>query len=178
MELKPIAVGAVAMLLVISVVGAGAFVATGGLDSNQTSPTPEQTETPTSTETQETVNEDDVNEEAQTSLEGAHALKSALGDSEYSDARVFVKKDGTLLVAYNASAEMSGTQVKSDMTDIAYLYSDVMAEHNETGSLTIHANGATLMVSPDAAASHGNGNLKDDAYEQTFHWTSQKEGDN
>lgn len=125
MEAKSAIVGAVVMLLALGAVG-GAAHASGALADAPEANT--SVEEPEQTETQESVNEDEVNEQAQKSIDGAHALKSALGDSEYSDARVFVKKDGT------------------------------------------------LMVSPDAAAAHGSGNLKDNAYEQTFHWTSPKEG--
>lgn len=170
MDYQKITIIALVVVAVVSTAVAGAALAgvIGPVADTNESPTPNNTETPTTTE-QQTVSEDAVNEQAQASLEGAQELKQSLSESEYSESRVFVQEDGTILVTRNSSAK-DGMTLKSEMTDIAYQYSDVMAEHNETGSLTVHANGVTLMVSPDAAAAHGSGNLKDDAFEKTFHW--------
>jgi len=179
MELKSIAVGVVATLLVLSAVGAGAFVAVNGLPSNNQADanesghdhsSHEHSTTPTSTA--EPVNEDEVPEDVKASLAGAKALKANLSDTDtFENASVSITKQGEVVVHYNSQAS-NGQELKNEMAQVAYHYSDVMGEHNETGGLQVRANGVKLMVSSDAAVAHSNDKLKDNAYEQTFHWGS------
>jgi len=178
MELKSIAVGVVATLLVLSAIGAGAFVAVNGLPSNNQADTSGHDhsshnhgeQTPTSTA--ETVSEDEVPDDVKASLAGAKALKANLSETDtFENASVSITKQGEVVVHYNSQAS-NGQELKNEMAQVAYHYSDVVGEHNETGGLQVRANGVKLMVSSDAAVAHSNDKLKDNAYEQTFHWGS------
>lgn len=112
-------------------------------------------------------------EDVQESREGAAALKEALTASGYENARVFIKQNGEVAVIHNSTAD-NGPALKDEMEEIAFHHSDVMAEYNETGGLTVQANGVTMMVPRDTAIAHANGDINDDAYRQTFHYESQE----
>lgn len=116
-------------------------------------------------EGQEPVNESELSEDAQASVEGATELKQKLLDAGYSDARVFVKQDGLIGVSFIPD---DSTEVKSEMTDVAYMYSDVLEDHPETGGLTISIDGVQMLVSQDATLAYTNGNINADAFEETL----------
>jgi len=163
MDTKSIGVGIVATLLVLSTVGAGAFIATGGLDSNQSaSPQETQPESPP----QETVSEDEVPDDVKASAPAAKALKQNLTDEGY-NASVSITQRGEIVVSYSSDAG-NGPELKDDMAVVAKQYAAVAG--NETGGLTVAANGVKLMVSSDAAIAHDDGKLNEEAFEKTFHW--------
>lgn len=166
MDTKSIGVGVLATLLVLSTVGAGAFVATGGLDSNQAADAPA---TPTESQPQETVSENDVPEPVKQSVPAAKELKRSLNDEGYDNTSVSISQRGEIIVSYSSDAQ-NGPELKEDMAQVAFLYSEVVG--NETGGLTVAANGVKLMVSSDAAIAYDDGKLEDDAFKQTFHWST------
>jgi hypothetical protein len=65
--------------------------------------------------------------------------------------------------------------LKEEMSEVAFMYSDVIGEHPETGGLTVRANGVILLVSKDTAAAHSRGDIQDDAFKKTFHWESESD---
>lgn len=85
--------------------------------------------------------------------------------------QVSINKQGEVIVHYTSQAD-NGPALKEEMAEVAFRYSTVMGEHNETGGLTVMANGVKLMVSSDAAIAHDDGKLNDDAFKQTFHWST------
>lgn len=178
MELKPIAVGAVAMLLIVSAVGAGAFVATGGLNSSNQADTSRHDHSAhnhgqqTTTSEQQTVSEDEVPDDVKKSIAGAKALKANLSESEkFANATVSIKKTGDVVVHYGSQAN-TGPELKEEMGAIAVRYAHVVNKYNETGGLEVRANGVKLLVSSDAAEAYAEGRLKDNAFKQTFYWGS------
>lgn len=186
MELKAIAVGAVATLLVLSAIGAGAFVATGGLNSSNQADSGHDHDSHDhgtsdassgSTTTAQPVSEDEVPEDVKDSVAGAKALKANLSESDtFENASVSITRDGEVVVTYTSSAD-NGPALKDEMTEIAFRYSAVVGSHPDTGGLTVAANGVKLMVSSDTAIAYSDGKLKDNAYEQTFHWSTYEHHD-
>lgn len=178
MDTKSIGVGILATLLVLSTVGAGAFVATGGLNSNQADTSghdhgshQHSQQTPSE---QKTVSEDEVPEDVKSSIAGAKALKANLSESDtFANASVSITRQGDVVVHYTSKAN-SGPELKQEMAKVAFRYATVVGEYNETGGLEVRANGVKLMVSSDAAEAHAEGRLNDNAFKQTFHWSSYK----
>lgn len=153
---KAILVSSALLLLIAGVIGAYAMAGGGGVES-----------TPNST-VNETVDATEAPQAAQDSYDGAMMMKEELRSTEkFSDAKVFVTKRGEVVVVFESDAQY-GPDLKNDMTEVAMVYSDVMAEYPETGGLTVSANGIEMLVSSDTALAHSEDRLEDDAYEKTF----------
>lgn len=165
MDTKSLIIGVVITLLAVGAIGGGVYAVTTMDSTNESTDQPEPaTEAP-----QETVSEDEVPEDVKNSVPAAKELKSSMTEEGYENTSVSVAQSGEIVVTFNSDAS-NGAEIKDDMTDVAYLYSD--AVENETGGLTVAANGVKLMVSSDAAVAHSEDRLKDDAFEETFHWGS------
>jgi len=119
--------------------------------------------------TSEEVNENEVPDDVKESLPAAKELKQKLIDNGYDNASVSLTQQGEIVVSYSSEAG-NGPELKDDMGEVAIMYSEVVG--NETGGLTVAANGVKLMVSSDAAIAHDDGKLNKEAFEKTYHWSS------
>ena len=157
MDYKSVAVGAMVALLVVGGIGGVIFGVTQMDDSpiNQT----------------EAVNESEVPQQVIDSKPGAVALKEAFMSEYDNKHNVSIQPDGNLVLSYSSEAQ-NGNQLKSEMRQVALLYTDVAAEHPEAGSLTIYANGAVLTIPVNSAQAHGNGDIDEEAFFKTVRWDS------
>jgi hypothetical protein len=125
---------------------------------------------PESNNSTQPVSASETPDEVKQSLPAAKELKRSLMDEGRSDHNVSISPDnGEILVTYSSDAS-NGPALKEDMGEVAILYSEVVS--NETGGLTVAANGVKLMVSSDAAIRYDEGGLKTNAFKKTFHWSS------
>lgn len=112
------------------------------------------------------VNESNVPDEVLESKDGATALKeSFITNYDYQN-NVSIQPDGQIILSYGSDAQ-NGNQLKDEMKQVALLYSDVAAEHESIGALTIRANGVMLTVPADTAIAHGQGDINEEAYFET-----------
>jgi hypothetical protein len=163
MNYKDIGIGIAVTLLAVGIVAVGAFVITGSFGHTADNATNDST-------TPQPVSEQSVPEDVKASIDGAKALKTNLSESDtFQHANVSITSDGEVFVKYNSQAD-NGPALKEEMAGVAIRYADVVGEHNETGGLTVAANGVKLLVSSDAAKAYDDGKLKTDAYKKTFHW--------
>jgi hypothetical protein len=176
MDYQSVALGAVVALILATGAAGGAYIAMGGDfgGSAQQAQPSTQTATPAPQQTSQPVETGEVPDSVKDSIPGAKMLKANLSDSEvFGSANVSISKDGEVVVHYTSEAA-SGPELKSEMAQVALRYANVVGTHNQTGGLTVAANGVKLMVSSDAAVAYDNGNLKTDAFNQTFHWETYK----
>lgn len=174
METKSVLVGVVITLLVVAGIGGTVYVAAqnniiGGNDAPENS-----TDSPDNSaeRTAQTVTKEQAPDAVKDSIAGAKALKANLSESEtFADANVSISQEGEVVVHYTSQAD-NGPALKEEMGDIAVRYAAVVGTHNETGGLTVAANGVKLMVSSDAAEAHDDGKINREAFEQTFHWST------
>jgi len=180
MEPKAIALGSVVTLFVVGLLAGGLVVAT----SDTGSPAGDghehehvSTERQTSTTSEERrVSTEEAPEDVTNSLPAAKALKQNLSESEqFSDANVSITRDGRLVVKHTSNAD-SAAALKEEMGEIAQRYAAVVGEHNESGNLIVLSNGVKLTVQTDAAIAYDDGKLKEDAYSETFHWSTYGSG--
>lgn len=162
MEVKSIAIGVVATLLVVGGIGGMMF----GLSQIDESPI-DQSEP-------QAVNESTVPTEVSESYPGSKALKSNFSEQYQYDSRVIIQNDGQVMLYYTSEAA-NGNQLKSEMKEIALLYADVAAENPNIGALTIQANGVLLTIPADSAIAHGEGRLDEEAYFETVRFESMEQ---
>lgn len=174
MDYKAVGVGVVATLLLVGSIGAGAvFVQSGGFQANDSGHDHSAHSHTEPATTSQPVDENEVPDRVKKSLDGAKLLKQKLGENGFENASVQINRRGEVIVHYTSQAA-NGPELKEEMTKVAVLYAEAVGVHNETGGLTVAANGVKLMVSSDAAEAHADGRLKKSAYKQTFHWSSYK----
>lgn len=165
METKDYAIIGLVALLVIGTAGAGGYMLAGG-NSTPSDATPTTTETPQEAQAPpESVNE---------SKPGASMMYERLSEQDYENLRVFITQRGEVVVSFTSNAQY-GEELKNDMADVAMVYSEVMVEHPETGGLTVRANGVQMLVSSDTALAHGEGDIKESAYKETFVYKTEKQ---
>jgi len=140
-------VGVVLLALIVGAIG-GLFILGG---EETTSAEPESEPAPSA-----------VNE----SQAGASALLEEMRAAGYSEAEVYIKDDGEVLLIIGPKAD-STEMMREEFRQIAMRYSGVMADHPETHGLTIDIGGVQALVSSEAATAHANGDLQDDAYWET-----------
>lgn len=120
---------------------------------------------------QSPVNESEIPSQVAESKTGAVALKRALIEDGYTASNVSIQPDGQLIVQYRTDAQNSN-QIKSEMSEIAHTYADVAVENQEIGSLNVQSTGVILTVPADTAIAHGDGRLDDEAYAETFYYST------
>lgn len=120
---------------------------------------------------QSPVNESEIPSQVAESKTGAVALKRALIENEYTASNVLIQRDGQLFVQYQTDAQ-NRNQIKSEMSEIAHTYADVAVENQEIGSLNVQSTGVILTVPADTAIAHGDGRLDDEAYGETFYYST------
>lgn len=103
-------------------------------------------------------------EDAQSSVDGATALKESLVEAGYEDARVFVQQDGTVGVMFTPE---NPNAAKKEMYDVAVTYAGIVEDNPEMGGLTISVDGVVMLVSQDAALAHANGDIDEEAFKET-----------
>jgi len=158
----------VALLVVVAGVGLSAIAFDPG---EQDVGNPSATD-----ETNQEVSPDEVPADVQQSLDGARQMKQELRNTDsFSEANVSIRRNGDVTVFYTSNVN-SGPELKEEMGEVAYIYSDVVGEYNETGELTVATNGVKLLVSSDAAEAHADGKINEDAFSKTFHWGSVGQG--
>jgi uncharacterized iron-regulated membrane protein len=170
MDNKSLLVGVVITTLLFTSIGGVVFGYSQMQNANnQAEPT--QAATPTSTATPEPVDESNVSQDVLDSKPGATALKQNFQSKNQYESRVFIQRDGQVVLSYTSDAS-GGTELKSEMKEIALLYADVAADNPNTGALTIRANGVLLTVPADSAIAHGNGDINEEAYFKTVRFDS------
>lgn len=176
MSKKLIAIGIVVAIL-FTTIGAGAAITLAGGAGSQDVSEPTDTPTATPTPQPEPVNQSEIPQAAQDSAEGAKLLQEKLQDTEkFSDARVFVTKQGEVVVVYTSEVQ-HGAELKPEMTEVAVMYAGVVGEEPKTGGLTVAANGVEMLVSSDAALAYDEDRLKKSAYKETFVFKSSESGE-
>lgn len=108
------------------------------------------------------------------SRDGAIALKRTLNENGHEDKNVTIRRNGEVIVSFTSDAQ-HGPELKQELTEVALLYPEVVAEHQEMGGLVVYANGVALVVSKDTALAHARGDIKESAYKETFHYQSVNE---
>lgn len=134
------------------------------------------TQTENSTDSQ-VVNETNVPDEVLESKDGATSLKESFITNYGYQNNVSIQPDGQVILSYSSDAQ-NGKQLKDEMKDVALLYSDVAAEHQSMGALTIQANGVLLTVPADTAIAHGQGDINEDAYFETVRFDAVQQQEN
>lgn len=157
-----IAIVGIVAVIILGLVGMASIV-----NDSQQSPTQQS---------DNVVNESEIPSQVAESKTGAVALKRALIEDGYTASNVSIQPDGQLIVQYRTEAQNSN-QIKSEMSEIAHTYADVAVENQEIGSLNVQSTGVILTVPADTAIAHGDGRLDDEAYAETFYYSTPSRGD-
>lgn len=156
--------------VMLAIAGSGAAVVAMNSSGQTTDAAPATTPTPTPSPQGTVVG---VPTDVKQSVDGAKLLKKKLMNNNFDNATVQIAPDGEVVVSYQSKAD-NGPMLKEDMAKVAILYAEAVGVHNETGGLTVAANGVKLMVSSDAAEAYADGRIQKDAFKKTFHWSSVK----
>lgn len=157
-----IAIVGIVAVIILGLVGMASIV-----NDSQQSPTQQS---------DNVVNESEIPSQVAESKTGAVALKRALIEDGYTASNVSIQPDGQLIVQYRTDAQNSN-QIKSEMSEIAHTYADVAVENQEIGSLNVQSTGVILTVPADTAIAHGDGRLDDEAYAETFYYSTPSRGE-
>jgi hypothetical protein len=110
--------------------------------------------------------------DARAAASGAKELKQTLSTDGY-NSTVMIGQRGDIVVQFQPR-HANGPAHKADMRRVAHHYSDALVNQRQMGGLTVESGGVTMLASRDTAMAHGNGDIRNSAFNKTLHFTSTK----